>query len=267
MRARLVLLCVIGAVGCTRFNPAFDDLNETDTPAETTVVDTLDSSGETPLTCDIEGGEELFIELVSPCGGDDLTVYDKFHNIVSIEGSTLWVGVCSDPLCEMCEDQIPSPLIVSPIELTGLAPEQTCLHVVGRREEPDNVDSCEFEALMIETSVGGTSRVPLVVARASPVVALPPVDSSSPMTGAFNPTLVLADSCPCASYPDACCGTKPPSVYDFDIGLPEDVTIGEVVPVPLDQRQYEFWAVNAFESGECDAGLELGWALARTSSP
>jgi hypothetical protein len=60
--------------------------------------------------------------------------------------------------------------------------------------------------------------------------------------------------------PDSCCGSEAPVLYAYDInGLL--IPVGNSQGVTIGQREYEFWAFDAFKPGECDAAINVSWAL------
>lgn len=267
MRARLALLGVIAIVGCTRDNPAFDDPADTEaTTADSVDTDPTSAEGmEAPdPECLLEGGESMVIELVLPCDSgldNDPKTYDKWHNVVELNGSTLGVGICQDSTCMECADAFPQPLKLEPLPLSNLVVEGDCLHVVGRRAEPQTPASCVFQTVAIEVMTG-QGRQTIAIARNASVVDLPTLDANSgPMVSGFDPSLVVGESCPCTMYPDDCCDGVAPTVYDFNVGLPEPVSIGQNAIVHLDGRDFEFWGLDAFQPGECGEPLRVSWGL------
>jgi hypothetical protein len=275
MRARLTLLLIF-ATACTRDNPAFDESTGTagttsddDDPSTTlTSVDVESGEGqEAPdPACDLQPGVPLEIDL-GPAGcADTPDSYDRYHPLVSIDGSTLLVGTCpqgSLGCSDQCEIAVPTPLSFSPLDLTGIAIAGDCLHVHARRQNPSNPDACRFQTVYIE-GANDTTRRPIMIGRNSPGVVLPPVENSSPLVG-FDPVLVHQESCSCAEFPDACCEDVATTRYALDIGGQTGqqilVQIGESVPVEFPNDTYTFTTLDAFQLGDCDKPTQVAWGL------
>lgn len=274
MRARLALL-VVFATACTRDNPAFDESTgtagtTTDDPTTTTLSSADVESGEgqeaPDPACDLQPGVPLEIDL-GPAGcADTPESYDRYHPLVSIEGSTLLVGTCpqgSTGCSDQCEIAVPTPLSFSPLDLSGIALPGDCLHVHARRQNPSNPDACRFQTVTIEATDVSTRR-PIMLGRNAPGVVLPPVDTTSPLVG-FNPVLVHVESCSCADFPDDCCDDVATTVYGLDIGGQSGeqniVHIGETVPVVFPNDTYAFTTLDAFQLGECNKPTQEAWGL------
>ncbi|PRP91225.1 hypothetical protein ENSA5_57000 [Enhygromyxa salina] len=276
MRARLVLLCAIAAAGCTRPNPAFGDPAETEAQADgSSEADTeLDSETEaevddsaeqdTGMVCELQGGEGMFIEVPPPCPPNDLGpnagLYDRWFKVVDLEANHWSVENC-DANCVNCEDLIPAPLVVEPVPVGELAGVGACLRVSGRRLG-DQAEDCEYHTLLVQVASGSNNTTPVLLARNTSLLEVPKVDAvNGPGIAAFNPALVVADDCPCADFPDDCCDGTAPTLYEFDIGQAARVGVGEVRALDLDQHPVEFWALDAFQPGECGEPLQVAWAL------
>lgn len=268
MRARLACLCVLAAAGCTRENPAF---NVVDTEAETSAgtdtepAETGDGNGEEAPdpACELEGGTNLDIQMAQICGADPF-VYDKWLLVSGFNGASTWVVNSCLAGCTNCEDMVGLNLKFGPLPVDELAGPGACLHVLGRRREPGDINSCNFQTAVVwEVDDGGHDLV--LVARGATDVELPaPEGNSAPGTPDFNVTPVSADSCPCDEFPGACCETIAPTTFEFDIGGPDTIPIGEVVPVNVGGRPMNFHALNAFLTGECMDDLpHVSWALTR----
>jgi hypothetical protein len=270
MRARLVLLCTIAlTTGCTRDNPAFEDSTDTgdtaDPDATTTLTNADSESGgqEAPdMLCELQPGVPLEIDL-GPAGcADSPEMYDRFHPLVMIEGSTLWVGTCpqgSTGCTPECEIDIPTPLSFSPLDLSNIGAPMDCLHIFARRIDPTNPDVCRFQSVVIESDNGQTRR-PVMIGRNTPGVMLPPLDNTSELFG-FDPTLVYVENCSCTEYPDECCGDVSTTRYALDIGQPDVVHIGETVAVQVPNNSYQFTTLDAFQLGECGKSVQEAWGL------
>src|SRR5689334_22456611 len=146
MRGRLVLILLFATTGCTRDNPAFDGSTgtaETSGDGDPTTLDSADSleaggSEEGSTECTLHGGVPLEIDL-GPAGcADTPESYDRVHPLVSIDGSTLWVGTCPQGAldCTQCEVDVPTPLTFTPLELGTIAMPGDCLHVIAQRANP-----------------------------------------------------------------------------------------------------------------------------------
>lgn len=268
MHARLVLLGVITVAGCTQDNPAFDDESGTQGEASSaaTSVDTAEAadSGEEgqPLVCELSGGQPMTIEMAALCIQEDLEAYDRWFTVLSVAGSTWQVGAC-DPNCEPSCQGLELPLTFAPIQVGDLADVGSCLRVSARRRPPVNPDACEYHTAVV-WKYSGNVGVPILIARNDATVALPSIEPApGVMLAGFEPQLVLTDLCSCADYPDDCCnGQAPaPAVFDFDVGLGDTIDIGSKDTLVFDGIEYEFWALDAFETGVCDEPPHVSWAL------
>jgi hypothetical protein len=262
---------MIATTGCTQDNPAFDDststaADTTDDPSTTltSVEAESGSSGqEAPdPECNLQPGVPLEIDLgLFGCVGTP-EAYDRYHPLVSIDGSTLNVGTCPEGAVgcsDECEVATPKPLNFVPLDLSAIAIPGDCLHVTARRLNPLNPDVCAFQSVVIEAA-NGTTRRPILIGRNTPGIVLPPLDNASPLVG-FNPVLVHVESCSCADFPDECCGDVAKTLYALDIGQLDLVDIGETVPVDFPNDSYEFTTLDAFQLGECEAPIQEAWAL------
>jgi hypothetical protein len=264
-------MMTIAATGCTQDNPAFDSTGADETANgdgdPTTTLNSADSESgsgqEDPdASCDLQGGIPLEIDL-GPAGcADSPESYDRLHQLVMIDGSTLWVGSCPPGAmdCSQCENDIPTPLNFAPLDLTGLAPDGACLHVTARRSDPTNPDGCRFQSVIVE-SAQDTTRRAILVGRNTPTIALPAFANNSPLVG-FNPVLTCVESCPGAEFPDACCEVDvAPTVYALDIGVGNPVAIGGTQMLQFPNDIYEFKTLDAFQSGECGESTREAWSL------
>jgi hypothetical protein len=275
MHARLVLLSVITVIGCARDNPAFEGSTGTETSTSSmsadTNTDTADMEAESsadgqPLMCELGGGQPMMIELAPQCAQDDLEAYDRWFNVLAVEGSTWWVGACTDPNCGGCQDQTQLPLSFAPIPVGDLAGPERCLRVMARRRDPANPDSCSYGTVVVSDYTDSDVGVPILIARNDSTIAFPVIEpAAGPMLSGFDPKFMPADTCPCADYPDDCCdGQDPaPTVFDLEIATGNTVEVGQTGPVTLDTIEYEFWALDAFDTGQCDEPRHVSWALTR----
>jgi hypothetical protein len=266
MRARLGLLTCFAmfagmAAGCTRDNPAFSEPTGTGSDADSETTDVredipTESGEETPAACNLMGGMDMTIEVPQPCGENNamLGTYDHWLHVVEAAESTWTVQFCNDPTCTDCE-VLAGDLVLSPLPLSQLAGPGACLLMQGRRLGTG--DDCNYHAVTIQDM--GADGAVLVVARRTELLDLPPLASNTGLLG-WEPNLVVHETCDCAETPDACCGDQAPTLYAYDIngtlipiGLNQGVTLG--------QRDYQFWAFNAFHSGECDTPIDVSWAL------
>jgi hypothetical protein len=270
MRARLVLLVIV-STACTQDNPAFDESNSTaatgddDTGTTRTGTDVESGEGqEAPdPVCQLQPGVPLEIDL-GPAGcADTPETYDRYHPLVSIDGSTLFVGTCplgSVGCSDQCETAIPTPLSFAPLDLSTIAAANDCLHIKARRLDPSNPDLCRFQSVLIESANTNFASRPLMIGRNTSGVVLPPINEGSPLAG-FAPELVHVESCACADFPDECCDGVEPTVYALDIGQPDVVHIGETVLVEFSSDSYAFTTLDAFQLGECGKPTQEAWAL------
>ena len=256
--------CVGAAtIGCTRDNPAFDP-DGGDTQAQETVSEGVDTDAETPsesgeeespMLCGLEGGKDMSIKVPQPCGetNDELTLYEHWFQVVEAGGSTWSVQFC-DEACGECEP-IPADLTLAPLSVADLAGPGACLKLAARRLGTG--DDCNYHALSI-VEPAATGRV-VVLARRTELLELPELPTNTGLLG-FEPQLVFDQACDCAETPDSCCGNLAPTLYAYEVG-------GTVIPVggretvTLGQNNYEFWAFDAFDSGECNGGARMVWAL------
>jgi hypothetical protein len=266
------MFAMTGATGCTQDNPAFDDA--TSTAATTTDDDPTTSltSAETESgsegqeapepVCELQPGVPLEIDLgLFGCVGTPES-YDRYHPLVSIDGSTLNVGTCPEGAVgcsDQCEVMTPRPLNFVPLDLSTIAAPGDCLHVTARRQNPLNPDVCSFQSVVIEAADANTRR-PILIGRNTPGIVLPPVDSASPLVG-FEPMLVKVESCSCAEFPADCCEDVEKALYALDIGQLDVVHIGETVPVDFPNNSYEFTTLDASQLGECDPSIQEAWGL------
>ncbi|PRQ00578.1 hypothetical protein [Enhygromyxa salina] len=267
MHARLILLGVIAVAGCTLENPAFDETGGTqgETSANTS-VDTEAGSGEEgqPLVCGLDFGQPIQIKLPPTCNEDDDQGYDRWFTVLGAAGSTWQLGACTNPNCDGCE-LFELPLTFAGIEVGQLASTGACLRVSARRRAPLNPDSCEFDTVVVSEYANNVGA-PVLIARNHDSVGLPVVDpAAGPMLDGFDPQLVLADQCACSEYPADCCdGVGPaPAVYEYDLGLADTIAIDERDTLTIDGVDYEFWALDASETGACDDPMRVAWTLTR----
>jgi hypothetical protein len=271
MRARLALL-VLFACACTRDNPAFGE--STSTAATTTDGDDTSTTRTTDVesgegqeapdpVCELQPGVPLEIDL-GPAGcADTPETYDRYHPLVSIDGSTLFVGTCpldSVGCSDQCESDIPTPLSFAPLDLTNIAAPDDCLHIQARRLNPSNPDLCRFQSVVIESANTGTPPRPLMVGRNASGVGLPPINDASPLVG-FDPALVHVESCACADFPSECCDGVEPTVYALGIGQQDVVHIGETALLESPDGSYAFTTLDAFQPGECGKPRQEAWGL------
>jgi hypothetical protein len=254
--------------GCTRDNPAFEDSTSTaeatTDPDGTSMTADVESGGQeaTDPVCELQPGVPLEIDLGPASCADSLEVYDRYHPLVMIEGHTLWVGTCpgdATSCAQGCETQFPIPLSFAPLDLTGIAAPDDCLHVHARRLDPSNPVGCRFQSVFIDADNGLTRR-PILVGRNTPGIFLPPFDNTSPLFG-FDPTLVYVDNCSCTEFPNECCDGNSPTLYGLDIGQAALVNIGETVAVDVPNDSYTFTTLDAFQLGECGKTPQEAWGL------
>jgi hypothetical protein len=268
MRARLdLLICfAMAAAGCTRDNPAFDEPSETsggsdtldqrfDLPSDTN--DTDDTNEESPAMCELAGGVDMDIEVPQPCGETDdaLGLYEHYFHVVEAAGSTWSVQFCPDQTCIDCEPVV-ADLVLAPLSVAEIAPPGACLLMRGRRLGAG--DDCNYHAVSIQDMSNGGAM--LVLARRTELLDLPPIDTNTGLLG-WEPTLVVDETCDCAATPDACCDGQAPTLYAYQVNGPTPVPVGSVATVTLGQRSYDFWAFDAFQSGDCGAPIDVSWAL------
>jgi hypothetical protein len=270
MRARADWLiglaaCLVSSA-CTRDNPAFDQPVETEghetladgTDEDDDQAELADESSEEqgPMLCGLQGGKDMNIKVPQPCGetNDELNVYEHWFKVVEAGGSTWTVQFCSEA-CGECEP-IAADLVVAPLPVAELAGPDACLKMAGRRL--GSGDDCSYHAISI-IEPGAAGRV-VVLARRTELLEIPGLASGTNLLG-FNPQLSVADSCDCGETPDSCCGDQSPTLYDFQVegavipvGENQIVTLGQNTP-------YRFWAFDAFNPGECNAGTRIAWAL------
>jgi hypothetical protein len=274
MHARLVLLSLITVVGCTGDNPAFEssagtgaEMSSTDTDMATDTGMEVESGEDgQPLMCELGGGQPVMIELAPQCAQDNLEAYDRWFNVLAVDGSTWWVGACTLPNCEGCLDQTQLPLSFAPIPVGDLAGIGRCLRVEARRRNPTNPDSCTYDTVVVSDHSDNNVGVPILIARNDMALALPVIDPAvMPMLSGFTPKFMSVQTCPCANYPSDCCeGQDPaPTVFDLEIATGITVGLGQTGPITLDTVGYEFWAFDAFDSGQCDEPRHVSWALTR----
>jgi hypothetical protein len=265
MRARLGLPIFIATLvgtassGCARDNPAFDTPLETHGSEGMTADDSdelpPESGEESPELCDLAGGMDMTIEVPQPCGetNDPLGIYQHYFKVVEAASSTWQVQFC-DANCVDCVP-VPSPFVLSPLPVAELAGPDACLLVTGRRL--GSGDDCSYHTLsVVDVSANGGV---LVLARRTNLLDLPTLDTSTGLAS-FEPGLVEAETCDCSITPDSCCDGQTPTRYDYDVNG-TIVPIGETQPITIGQRSYDFWAFDAFESGDCDAPISVSWAL------
>lgn len=263
MRARLDLLICCAAlaeIGCTRDNPAFED-EGAETEAQATVAEGTDElpsetgTSEDPPACALTPGTDMIIKVPQPCGETDdaLGLYQHWFHVVEAGGSTWSVQFCNEG-CLECEP-VAANLELSPLPVAELAGPGACLQLAARRLGTG--DDCNYHTVtIIEPSVGG--RV-VVVARRTELLEVPLLGSNTGLMG-FDPGLVVDDTCDCASAPDSCCDGQAPTVYAYDVGGTQ-IPVGSNQTVVLGGRNYEFWAFDAYHSGECQAPTQISWAL------
>ncbi|MFO7566852.1 MAG: hypothetical protein R6X02_29685 [Enhygromyxa sp.] len=270
MRARVDLsisfAVIVGVAtpGCTRDNPAFDADDEAqshETAAEGTEADTNDElpseSGEeeSPMLCGLEGGSDMIIKVPQPCGetNDSLALYDHWFEVAEASGSTLSVHFCQEA-CAECEP-IPADLTLSPLPMDELVGPGACLRMQARRLGEG--DDCNYHAVSIQEPAAA-GRV-VVLARRTELLELPELETHTGLFG-FDPQLLRAEGCDCEETPDSCCGTAAPTLYDYDVNGTV-IPLGQTQTVSIGQNNYEFWAFDAFDTGECDVGTRIAWAL------
>lgn len=216
-----------------------------------------ESSGEPADTgdavCELMGGTSLSIELPPPCTGDD---FDGFFLVSETTDDAVMVTPCLTADCAECANSIPAPLKISPVPLAGVASPGTCLRVLANRAPTTNPDSCVYENIVV-LQLDGDTELAIVVAPSSSEVGLP-VDVG------FLPFINPREWCSCYDFPDSCCETRDqvyPIVYDYHIG-DQTVSVGESAAIGMvNGRTYEFFAFDAFMSGECGDPIHLAWAL------
>jgi hypothetical protein len=262
MRARLgLLICSVTAIGtgpsgCTRENPAFDDPMATQATDADTIGDELPpDTGEGGQDCKLASGTDMTIKVPQPCGetDDNLDVYEHWFKVVGAVGSTWSVQFC-DQGCLDCAP-LPGDLEISPLPLAELAGIDSCLLVRARRL--GTADDCNYQAISVEDS--SASGGVLILVRRTELLDIPPLDPTTGLAG-FAPGLVVDEVCDCDLSPDSCCGDLPSTVYNYEVN-DTLIELGETVPVTINQRPYDFWAFNAYVSNECDAPINLSWAL------
>lgn len=265
MRARLdLLICcaMAAATGCTRDNPAFDDGADesgggsSDTLAEQPDLPSDDDSEESTASCELAGGTDMEIKVPQPCGetDDTLGLYEHWFQVIEAGGSTWSVQFCTEG-CTECEP-VPGELILNPLPVAELAGPNTCLLMKGRRL--GSGDDCNYHAVTIQDMSNNGAM--LVMARRTDLLELPPIDSNTGLFG-WEPALLLEESCDCVATPDACCDGQAPTLYAYQVNGPDPVPLGSVAPVAIGGRDYDFWAFDAFQPGDCDASLQFSWAL------
>lgn len=263
MRARLVLLigfAMVAANGCTRDNPAFDNgVSETGGGGSDTVDSEpdipSDSGEESTTSCELAGGMDMEIKVPQPCGETDdvLGLYEHWFHVAEAGGSTWSVQFCTEA-CAECEP-VPGELILNPLPVTELAPPGTCLLMKGRRL--GSGDDCNYHAVTIQDMTNNGAM--LVLARRTDQLDLPPIDSSTGLFG-WAPSLAVDETCDCAATPDACCNSQAPTLYEYVIDG-TNVPVGSAEPVTIGGRNYDFWAFDAFQPGDCGAPTNVSWAL------
>lgn len=263
MRARFGLL-VLGlcSIGCTLENPAFDEPTDTQSDSTTDASTTANipdlppgTTDEGSSSCGLSGGQDMQIKVPQPCGetNDALDTYEHWFNVVEAAGSTWSVQFCSVD-CLECEP-LPADLVFSPLSVAELAGPGTCMLMNARRL--GEADDCSYHTVTLQDMSAGGHM--LVVARRTQLLQLPDIPSATGLLG-FEPALVEVDSCDCVQDPDACCGGQAPTLYSYEVnGL--QIPIGDVQPVSIGGRDYDFWAFDAFQPGECNAPINLSWAL------
>jgi hypothetical protein len=267
MRARLLWMMAVLPLACTRDNPAFDPDGETETDQLPT-TDTLDSTdaGESSdegsgLVCELGPGPGLDIVVPQPCGETnvDTDAYEHWMLVDEAAGSTWTVQYCNDEACADCE-AIMSGLTVAPLPVADIAPPGACLWVGGRRL--GTMDDCNYQTLVVYDLSSQLPNVPVLVARSTLDKGLVGLDNTE-LQG-FAPQTVEVESCPCEDYPDACCtDAEAPSLHAFEVGLPAPVPVGQTAMLSFAVGEFEFWALDAFDPGDCDRPLHTAWALTR----
>jgi hypothetical protein len=247
--------------GCTRENPAFDTGDVAG--SETGSSDTLDerdlpseSGEESTALCELEGGTDMTIKVPQPCGetNDVEGLYEHYFHVVEAVDSTLSVQFCTAG-CAECEP-LAGDLLLSPLPVAELAAPGACLLMKGRRLGTG--DDCNYHAISLQDVTAGGAM--LVLARRTDLLELPPIETNTGLFG-WEPTLVVHETCDCAETPDSCCDGQAPTLYGYQVNGPDLVPVGITAPVVLGQRAYDFWAFNAFQSGECQAPIDVSWAL------
>lgn len=257
-------LVLVASLACTRENPAFDPPTDTDAldtsdsvdegdPSTTAVPDT----GEGPLECGIEGGVDMSIKVPQPCGetNDVLGTYEHWFHVVEAAGSTWQVQFCTAD-CGECEP-LAAGLTFAPLPVADLAGPGTCLRMAARRLGAG--DDCDYQAATVQDMTNNGEV--LIVARRTELLEIPELGTNTGLLG-FAPSLWLDEACDCGEVPEACCGSQAPSLYGFDVGGTQ-IPVGETQPVTLGGRSYEFWAFDAFQSGDCGAETRVVWALTK----
>lgn len=270
MRMRAIQYGLLGLSACTQANPAFVPDDETGLLVIDESDDEQDGS-EASEASEEEGGEcwlgptdsPLEIRFDHPCGVNanvgGVEIYDYFVDVATVDGSTMTGFLCLEPGCEsQCDGMTPIEFDVVPLPLDQVFGAGACVHV--RANQHVDSPACEYQTLAMWF---GDDIAPSVVARSRDNLPLP-LTQGAESIAAFSPTLVEVDSCACQDYPESCCDgvDNPPTEYAFDLpGLPEPVPIGDVEALDLGIASYDFWALDAFTGGGCDARAHVDWAL------
>jgi hypothetical protein len=255
------------APACVRDNPAFDSPEETvggngevdpssgDTNPQTSGVPDESEDEEGLLLCDLAGGIDMTIKVPQPCGetNDVLDTYEHWFNVVEASGSDWQVQFCTAE-CGECEP-LAFELTFAPLSVADLAGPDTCLRMAARRLGEG--DDCDYQAATVQ-NMSNNGEV-LIVARRTELLEVPELASNTGLLG-FAPSLVLAETCDCSETPDSCCDGQAPILYAYEVGGIQ-IPVGEAAAVNIGGREFEFWAFDAFSSGDCGAETRVVWAL------
>ena len=260
LSVRLVLPFAIAGLACVQTNPEFDPPETGDSGSDEVGVDTDTGGALCPLQ---PAGAELVIDVPPTCGENspDDTFYERLILVNDTGKNDITGFSCTDMLCgpDTCKGPVPATVTVSPLPIGDLVVPGDCIYLRASRRVPE--DTCAYEAIAIWRN---QEPEPIIVARSSNA-ELPARDGSTTSGIDLHPGTDEIDSCNCTLYPGSCCnGTSdPPTNYALTVGGMSVMPPDGIGTVTLDNLEYSFYAIHAFNPGGCDEPDRLAWGITR----
>ena len=293
---RLAPLCgpLVLCLGCHQYNPEFDPSTNdevagtesagtettagtetvgTETIADTgseTIADTgsetIADTGDTSLMCEFMPRDGLALSLMGPEGGGNCPgEINAWMVIASAGGGQATLRSCTLPECGgTCTGE--HPLSAFPLSISDYLPDTNldhCLYVEARNSLGTDGTHCFWGAITIQDGIYDTPRV-IAVAHSTP-----PTPTGAEALGDTIPAPEDGGACNCEAIgqgTDCCYMGDSPSFWYWNFAGEHIYPLGFykfMLDNPLGLTHF-FKPFQAQKIGDCDAEVQLSWAVVAT---